>query len=79
MTHGLFAGDAERVLAGAGFQRLLITNTVPPFRLRPQTVQAHLTILDVAPLLAEAIGRLHRDEPLDELRAYGIPQASAEA
>jgi ribose-phosphate pyrophosphokinase len=75
VTHGLFTGDAERVLAGAGFERLLITNTVPPFRLRPQTVQAHLTVLDAAPLLAEAIRRLHREEPLEGLRWFGVPQA----
>ena len=77
VTHGLFTGDAERVLAGAGFERLVITNTVPPFRLRPQTVDAHLAVLDVAPLLAEAIRRLHRDEPLEDLKVFGLPQARA--
>jgi ribose-phosphate pyrophosphokinase len=76
-THGLFTGDAERVLAGAGFERLVVTNTVPPFRVRPETVEAHLTVLDAAPLLAEAIRRLHRDEPLEGLRAFGLPHASA--
>ena len=77
VTHGLFTGDAERTIARAGFERLVITNTVPPFRLQPQTVRAHLTVLDAAPLLAEAIRRLHRDEPLEGLRTFGLPQASA--
>jgi ribose-phosphate pyrophosphokinase len=77
VTHGLFTGDAERVLAGAGFERLVITNTVPPFRLRAQTVDAHLAVLDAAPLLADAIRRLHCDEPLEELRTFGLPQVSA--
>jgi ribose-phosphate pyrophosphokinase len=77
VTHGLFTGKAERVLAGAGFERLVITNTVPPFRLRPETVKAHLAVLDVAPLLAEAIRRLHQDEPLESLSAFGLPHASA--
>jgi ribose-phosphate pyrophosphokinase len=77
VTHGLFIGDAERVVVRAGFERLLITNTVPPFRLQPQTVQAHLTVLDAAPLLAEAIRRLHRNEPLERLRTFGMPQAKA--
>jgi ribose-phosphate pyrophosphokinase len=77
VTHGLFTGDAERVLAGAGFERLVITNTVPPFRLRPQAADAYLTVLDVAPLLAETIRRLHRDEPLEDLRVFGLPQTSA--
>jgi ribose-phosphate pyrophosphokinase len=77
VTHGLFTGDAERVVTGAGFDRLMITNTVPPFRLQPQTVEALLTVLDAAPLLAEAIRRLHRDESLEGLDLFGVPQARA--
>jgi ribose-phosphate pyrophosphokinase len=77
VTHGLFTGEADRVVRGAGFEQLIVTNTVPPFRLKPETAQAYLTVLDVAPLLAEAIGRLHRDEPLDGLRTFGPPQAKA--
>ena len=70
-THGLFTGDAERVLRDAGLERLIVTNTVPPFRLKPETAAAHLTVLDAAPLLADAIRRLHREEPLRE----SVPQA----
>ena len=77
VTHGLFTGDAERVVTSAGFDRLVITNTVPPFRLQPETVQARITVLDVAPLLAEAIRRLHRDESLEGLNLFGLPQARA--
>lgn len=76
-THGLFTGDADRVVREAGFERLIITNTVPPFRLTSATARAHLTVLDAAPLLAEAIRRLHYDEPLEELRTFGVPQVSA--
>jgi len=77
VTHGLFTGEAERTLSGAGFEQLVVTNTVPPFRLQPQTVATRLTVLDAAPLLAEAIRRLHREEPLAGLRTFGIPQGSA--
>jgi ribose-phosphate pyrophosphokinase len=76
VTHGLFTGDAERVVTQAGFDRLIVTNTVPPFRLQPQTVQARLAVLDIAPLLAEAIRRLHREESLDGLDTFGLPQAN---
>jgi ribose-phosphate pyrophosphokinase len=79
VTHGLFTGEAERTVTGAGFERLVVTNTVPPFRLRPQTVEARLTVLDVAPLLAEAIRRLHREKPLEGLGRFGLPQDSASA
>ena len=76
-THGLFTGDAERVVREAGFERLIVTNTVPPFRLTPETAEAYLTVLDIAPLVAEAIRRLHCDEPLEDLRTFGLPQVSA--
>jgi ribose-phosphate pyrophosphokinase len=74
VTHGLFTGEAERTVTGAEFERLVVTNTVPPFRLQPPTVAARLTMLDVAPLLAEAIRRLHREEPLEGLGRFGLPQ-----
>jgi ribose-phosphate pyrophosphokinase len=77
VTHGLFTGAAAEVVAAAGFERLVVTNTVPPFRLPPATVQKHLTVLDAAPLVAEAIRRLHQDQPLEELRGFGLPQASS--
>ena len=76
VSHGLFTGAAERTLAGAGFERLAVTNTVPPFRLSPQTVATRLTVLDATPLLAEAIRRLHREEPLAGLARFGLPQDS---
>jgi len=77
VTHGLFTRDAERVVREAGFERLIVTNTVPPFRLQPETVQARIAVLDIAPLLAEAISRLHRGEPLDALRQFGLAQPNS--
>ncbi len=74
VTHGLFTGEAERTLTGAGCERLVVTNTVPPFRLAPPMVATHLTVLDIAPLLAEAIRRLHGAEPLAGLAGFGLPQ-----
>jgi ribose-phosphate pyrophosphokinase len=76
VTHGLFTGEAGRVVGSAGFERLVVTSTVPPFRLDAETAQSHLTVLDAAPLLAEAIRRLHRGEPLEGLRRFGLPSHS---
>lgn len=79
VTHGLFLGEAERVLGESPLESLLVTNTVPPFRLAPETVRARLTLLDVAPLLAEAIKRLHEGGSLVELMtAAGQPSAPAQ-
>lgn len=58
-THGLFTGDAARTLAEAALDRLVVTNSVPPFRLGDAVGAEKLVVLDVAPLLAEAIRRLH--------------------
>jgi ribose-phosphate pyrophosphokinase len=77
VTHGLFTGDADRVVREACFERLIITNTVPPFRLKSETVESRLTVLDAAPLLADAIRRLHQDEPLEALRRFGVSQTSS--
>jgi ribose-phosphate pyrophosphokinase len=78
VTHGLFTGGANQVLEEAGFERLLLTNTVPPFRLPPETVRDRLTVLDATPLLAEAIRRLHQGAPLEGLGGFGLPQVRGE-
>lgn len=56
-THGLFTGDAATVLGDGAIDRLLVTDTVPPFRLEPGALRERLVILAVAPLLAAAIRR----------------------
>lgn len=67
VTHGLFVGDAEDRLAETSLERILVTNTVPPFRLTPGPTREKVTVLDAAPLVAEAIRRLHTGDSLVEL------------
>jgi ribose-phosphate pyrophosphokinase len=69
VTHGLFVGQAEQVLQASALETVLVTNTVPAFRLTPETVRGRLTVLDATPLLAEAIRRLHTGGSLVELLA----------
>jgi ribose-phosphate pyrophosphokinase len=57
-THGLFMTGAEDVVADAAFERIVVTDTVPPFRLPPPLVRDRLHVLDSTPLVAEAIRRL---------------------
>lgn len=66
-THGLFTGDASRVLSEAPLERLFVTDTVPPFRLDASVLQNQVAVVPTAPLVAEAIRRLHRDGSLGEL------------
>lgn len=58
-THGLFTGDAAAILGGGAIDKLLVTDTVPPFRLEHGGVRDQLTVLGAAPLLAGAIRRAH--------------------
>lgn len=66
-THGLFVGDAAAVVADSALDGVVVTDTVPPFRLPAELVRNRLTILPAAPLFAEAIRRLHGDGSLCEL------------
>lgn len=59
-AHGLFTGTAAQVLADAAIDRLLVTDSVPTFRLPlDSAVRQKLTVTSVAPLLADAIRACH--------------------
>jgi ribose-phosphate pyrophosphokinase len=66
-THGIFVGAAGRMVADPGLERLVVTDTIPPFRLDPALVREKLTVLDTAPLFAEAIRRIHTGGSVVEL------------
>ncbi len=62
-SHGLFAGSAEEDLRDAPVERFIVTDSVPP----PGRLGLPLEVVSLAPLLANAIDRLHNDRSLDEL------------
>jgi ribose-phosphate pyrophosphokinase len=66
-THGVFAGTAAQVLADSALETVLVTDSIPPFRLSPALQGRRVEVLDTAPLLAEAIRRLHSGGSLVEL------------
>lgn len=66
-SHGVFAGEAGSVLAGPDLDRVFVTDSIPPFRLPPALLQGKVTVVDTAPLFAEAIRRLHSGGSLVEL------------
>jgi ribose-phosphate pyrophosphokinase len=63
-THGIFAAEANTILAEAPIERLVITNTIPVRRLDPALVAQKLVVLDAAPLVAQAIRCIHTDGSL---------------
>jgi len=59
-AHGLFTGDASQVLADVALDQLVVSDSVPTFRLAPDSaVRQKLTVTSVAPLLADAIRTAH--------------------
>ncbi|KAM0555991.1 hypothetical protein ACHAPJ_005972 [Fusarium lateritium] len=65
VTHGVFSGDAIARINASSIDRMLVTNSVPQNehrRLCPK-----LEILDISPVFAEAIRRVHHGESLSVL------------
>jgi ribose-phosphate pyrophosphokinase len=69
VTHGLFMTGAAEVLVDPALDQVVISNAVPPFRLEPAQSKK-LVILPAAPLLAEAIRRLHEERSLTDLIVF---------
>jgi ribose-phosphate pyrophosphokinase len=57
-THGIFAGDALAQIAASPISRLFITDSIPLPSEGPRDL---IEVVTVAPLLAEAITRIHKD------------------
>lgn len=67
-THGLFAGTALVRLGACRIGRMVVTDTITPGAPAPPGAPALAVHAEsIARLLAEAIGRLHRSESLEEL------------
>jgi ribose-phosphate pyrophosphokinase len=66
-SHGLFVGSAGELLADAALDQVIVTDTVPPFRLDGLPAAVKLTVVSVTGLFAEAIRRLHSGGSLVEL------------
>ncbi|MGC9363108.1 MAG: ribose-phosphate diphosphokinase [Fidelibacterota bacterium] len=63
-THGLFSGDCIRRLSDAPVDKVIVTNSIsiPEERTFPK-----LEVLSAAPMLAEAIKRIHYEESISSL------------
>jgi ribose-phosphate pyrophosphokinase len=54
-SHGVFTGAADRLLSDAAFDQVVVTDTIPPFRLDPALARKKLAVLSAAGLFAQAI------------------------
>ncbi|MFH0982586.1 MAG: ribose-phosphate pyrophosphokinase [Planctomycetota bacterium] len=65
-THGIFAGQAVERIREAGINQVCVTNTIE-MREEVRAALPGLTVVSVAPLLGEAIRRIHRHESVSAL------------
>jgi ribose-phosphate pyrophosphokinase len=63
-THPVLTGDAVQRLKNADVEVVIVTDSVP---ISPEKLGPPLTVLSVAPLLAEAIIRVHENRSVSEL------------
>lgn len=70
VTHGIFSGNAIERLNNSSLKKLVCTNSMP---LADHVKQcAILDVLDVSPILAEAIRRLHNGESISYLFSHVV-------
>jgi ribose-phosphate pyrophosphokinase len=65
-THAVFAGPALDRIAGARIDQICVTNTIP-LRQGVRDRLPQITVLSVAPLLGEAIRRIHSNQSVSAL------------
>lgn len=65
-THAVLVGTALQRLSSLPVQRLIVSNSVE----QPATLSPLIQTVSLGTLLAEAIGRLHRDESLEDLLVH---------
>ncbi len=66
-THGLFVGSANDNLKTKELPRIIVADTVKPFRLQPELASQKLSIINTTKLFAEAIARIHKSESISDL------------
>lgn len=70
-THAVLSGESPKRLQEAGFKEIVVTDSIPP----PSSPPPNLTILSIAPLLAEVIRHIESHQSVTEI--YGqAPQHS---
>jgi ribose-phosphate pyrophosphokinase len=67
VTHGLFMPGAQAAIGDPAIDRIVVTDTVPPFRLGASGAGNKIDFVKVAPLFGEAVRRLRSGDELTDL------------
>jgi ribose-phosphate pyrophosphokinase len=65
--HGLFSGEAAQHIADSELQRVVVTNTTPMYQRSDVIATGKVQHLSLAPMLAEAILRVHSHDSVSDL------------
>ncbi len=68
-THGIFAGKADEKLQEKALNQIIISNTIPAFRLENMEVKNKVIVVDAAPFFAKVIKRIYEGGSVNELLA----------
>ena len=66
-THAVFSGPAIERLKSAPIEQCVVTNTIPWAK---EDLPSNVVQLSVAPLLGQAISRIHDDESVSSLFGF---------
>jgi len=66
-AHGLFTGEAKSLLAAAPLQNIVVTDSVPAFRLDAEFAATHVKTVSAAPLFADCVKCLHSGSSISQL------------
>ena len=64
VTHPVLSQDGSEVMAKSNFSEVVVTDTIP---MSPEKRNGKFTVLSVAPLLGEAIYRIHKGQSVGDL------------
>ena len=64
VTHPVLSQDGAKVMAKSKFSEVVVTDTIP---MSPEKRNGKFTVLSVAPLLGEAIYRIHKGQSVGDL------------
>ena len=69
LSHGVFSGDAVNRLKASAIDKIVVTNSVPQ-REHQIALGPKLEVLDISPIFAEAVRRVHHGESISVLFNY---------
>ncbi len=69
LSHGVFSGDAISRIQASAIDKVIVTNSVPQAN-HKVSLGSRLEVLDISPIFAEAIRRVHHGESISVLFNY---------